>query len=63
MTPDATAWIPTGWEHPTRVELSTGHHLRPIRARDVDLHLPAVMGSQGRLWSIFGPARAGRSPR
>jgi RimJ/RimL family protein N-acetyltransferase len=49
-------WLPDGWAHPTRVELSTGHHLRPIRADDVDLDMPAVMGSQERLWSIYGEA-------
>lgn len=51
-----TTWIPAGWEHPTRVELPTGHHLRPIRATDVDLDMQAVMGSQERLWSIYGQA-------
>ncbi len=30
------------------------HYLRPIRASDVDLDYPAVMGSRRRLWSIFG---------
>jgi RimJ/RimL family protein N-acetyltransferase len=32
------------------------HHLRPIRAGDVELDMPAVMGSQPRLWTIFGDA-------
>jgi RimJ/RimL family protein N-acetyltransferase len=50
------AWLPADWTHPTRVELSTGHHLRPIRASDVDLDMPAVMGSRERLWSIYGAA-------
>ena len=49
-------WLPEGWAHPTRVELTTGHHLRPIRATDVDLDMPAVMGSRERLWSIYGEA-------
>ncbi|MCC6226130.1 MAG: N-acetyltransferase [Microthrixaceae bacterium] len=48
-------WLPPQWSHPLRVELWTGHHLRPIRADDVDLDYPAVMGSQARLYSIFGP--------
>ncbi len=52
----ATPWLPDGWDHPTRVELPTGHHLRPIRADDVDLDMPAVMGSRERLWSIYGEA-------
>ena len=50
------SWLPDVYEHPTRVDLVTGHHLRPIRAADVGLDFPAVMGSQQRLWSVFGPA-------
>ncbi|WP_205470941.1 GNAT family N-acetyltransferase [Nocardioides sp. SYSU D00038] len=53
---ETTTWLPVGWQHPTRVALPTGHHLRPIRATDVDLDLPAVMGSRDRLWSIYGAA-------
>jgi RimJ/RimL family protein N-acetyltransferase len=48
------AWLPEGWSHPLRVPLPTGHHLRPIRATDVDLDMQAVMGSQERLWSLYG---------
>ena len=48
------SWLPADFVHPTRVELGTGHHLRPIRASDVDLDYPAVMGSRERLWAIFG---------
>ena len=55
-------WLPPTFEHPTRVELDTGHHLRPIRASDVDLDMPAVMGSQPRLWSIYGKAWAWPPP-
>jgi hypothetical protein len=51
-----TTWLPPDWEHPVRVVLPTGHHLRPIRADDVDLDMKAVMGSQERLWSIYGEA-------
>ena len=50
----STAWLPAEWEHPVRVDLSTGHHLRPIKATDVDLDMKAVMGSRERLWSIYG---------
>ena len=53
---NTTTWLPAGWQHPTRVELPTGHHLRPIRESDVDLDMPAVMGSRERLWSIYGVA-------
>jgi hypothetical protein len=49
-------WLPADWDHPRLVELPTGHHLRPIRGADVDLDMLAVMGSQERLWSIYGGA-------
>lgn len=49
-------WLPPDWEHPRRLDLPTGHHLRPIRADDVDLDFPAVMGSRERLWSVYGTA-------
>lgn len=48
------AWLADGFEHPERVELATGHHLRPIRADDVDIDYPAVMGSRERLWAKYG---------
>ena len=48
------SWLPADFVHPARAELPTGHHLRPIRASDVDLDYPAVMGSRERLWSMFG---------
>lgn len=49
-------WLPTTFVPPDRLELSSGHHLRPIRPSDIDLDYPAVMGSQPRLFEIFGPA-------
>ena len=52
----STAWLPAEWKHPVRVDLSTSHHLRPIKATDVDLDMKAVMGSRERLWSIYGEA-------
>ena len=52
----AMTWLPERFVHPERVELSTGHHARPIRASDVDLDLPAVMGSRERLWAKYGAA-------
>ena len=52
----AMTWLPQGWDHPVRVELVPGFHLRPISAADVDLDMAAVMGSQPRLWSIYGAA-------
>ena len=53
---DVSTWLPDGWQHPTRVDLPTGHHLRPISPDDTELDLPAVMGSRKRLWSIYGDA-------
>jgi 4-amino-4-deoxy-L-arabinose transferase-like glycosyltransferase len=50
------AWLPSDFVYPTVVAVGDGYHLRPIRAADVDLDYPAVMGSQARLWSIFGAA-------
>jgi RimJ/RimL family protein N-acetyltransferase len=52
----AMAWLPADFIHPTRVPVCDGYHLRPITAADADLDYPAVMRSQPRLWSIFGPA-------
>jgi hypothetical protein len=49
------SWLPSTFVHPIRVELTSGDHLRPIRASDADLDYPAVMGSRERLWSIYGP--------
>jgi RimJ/RimL family protein N-acetyltransferase len=50
------AWLPADFTHPTWVPVGDGYHLRPIKAADADLDYPAVMGSQPRLWSIFGRA-------
>lgn len=50
------AWLPPGFVHPARVELTTGDHLRPIRAADVDVDYPAVMGSRDSLWAKYGEA-------
>jgi hypothetical protein len=50
------AWLSEDFVHPERVPLSTGHHLRPIRAADVDIDYPAMMGSRERLWARYGEA-------
>jgi hypothetical protein len=50
------AWLPDDFAHPERLDLPTGHHLRPIRAADVDMDHPAVMGSRDRLWAKYGEA-------
>jgi hypothetical protein len=49
-------WLPAGFVHPERVDLPTGHHLRPMRETDVDIDYPAVMGSRERLWAKYGGA-------
>jgi hypothetical protein len=49
-------WLAEGFAHPQRVELETGHHLRPIRESDVDIDYPAVMGSRESLWARYGDA-------
>ncbi len=51
-----TTWLPVDWNHPVRVPLPTGHHLRPISPDDTELDMPAVMGSRERLWAIYGEA-------
>jgi hypothetical protein len=51
-----SSWLPVEWQHPLRVEVSTGHHLRPIHPDDTHLDLPAVAGSRERLWSVYGRA-------
>lgn len=48
------AWLSADFAHPERVELPSGHHLRPIRESDVNLDYPAVMGSRQTLWARFG---------
>jgi len=52
----AMAWLPDDFVHPLRVDLPTGHHLRPIRESDVAIDYPAVMGSRERLWAKYGEA-------
>ena len=47
-------WLPDSFVPPMSAPLALGYHLRPIRGADIHLDYPAVMGSQGRLWSLFG---------
>ena len=49
-------WLPEEFSHPERLDLPTGHHLRPIREDDVEIDYPAVMGSRERLWAKYGAA-------
>ena len=53
---DSMPWLPRGFTHPLHVPLHSGAHLRPIRADDVAIDYPAVMGSRERLWSRYGSA-------
>ena len=48
------AWLSKGFRHPELVQLECGMHLRPIRATDVEIDYPAVMGSRERLWAKYG---------
>lgn len=50
------AWLPDDFVHPIRVELPTGHHLRPMSDADTEIDYPAVMGSRERLWASYGDA-------
>ncbi|NYD21384.1 N-acetyltransferase [Kineococcus aurantiacus] len=52
--PSATSWLPSWFTHPAHLELDSGFHLRPLRAVDVDLDLPAVLGSRLSLWARYG---------
>ena len=53
------SWLPDDFVHPVHVQVpDTALHLRPIREADTALDYPAVMGSQERLWTVFGPAWA-----
>jgi hypothetical protein len=49
-------WLDPTFAPPPRLDLATGHHLRPIRESDVDVDYPAVMGSRARLWEKYGDA-------
>jgi hypothetical protein len=49
-------WIDPDFSYPARLDLASGHHLRPILESDVDLDYPAVMGSRERLWARYGEA-------
>ncbi len=49
-------WIPADFDFPQRLDLASGHHLRPIRADDAEIDLPAVMGSRESLFAIYGKA-------
>ena len=55
-TEERRPWLPPEFEHPHRVDLRAGPHLRPIRAADVEIDYPAVMGSRERLWARYGEA-------
>ena len=49
-------WLPADFTHPTTVPVSGDRHLRPIRATDVDLDYPLVMGAREELWAVYGDA-------
>jgi hypothetical protein len=47
-------WLGPEFVAPVRLDLESGHHLRPIRVEDVDLDYAAVTGSRERLWEKYG---------
>jgi hypothetical protein len=47
-------WIAPDFDYPRRLDLDSGHHLRPIEAADAQIDLPAVMGSREALWRVYG---------
>jgi len=49
-------WLPAGFVHPQRVELTPTTHLRPIRASDVDIDMVTVMANRDMLWRMYGEA-------
>lgn len=56
MSTDVITWLPEEWSHPVHVPVGRDHHLRPLRATDLDLATAAVSSSRVRLWSIYGRA-------
>jgi len=54
--PVDTGWLPLDFVHPLHVDWRNGVHLRPIRASDVDIDLPAVMNNREMLWEMYGDA-------
>ena len=52
-----SSWLLDDFAAPRRVDVpGTSLHIRPIHPDDTDLDMVAVMGSQERLWSIYGEA-------
>jgi hypothetical protein len=49
-------WVRPSFDYPARLDLPSGHHLRPIRAADAEIDLPAVMGARDRLFARYGEA-------
>jgi hypothetical protein len=49
-------WVEPSFDYPQRLDLPSGHHLRPIRALDAEIDLPAVMGARDRLFAQYGAA-------
>ena len=47
-------WLPPTFEHPLRVEVAPGVHLRPISPDDTPIDMVAVMGNQRMLWEKYG---------
>ena len=50
------SWVGPEFDHPHRLDVRSGHHLRPLGAADAEIDQPAVMGSRERLWKQYGEA-------
>ncbi|WP_062385046.1 hypothetical protein [Demequina iriomotensis] len=51
-----TPWLPADYLHPETAAVSDGVHVRPIRAEDLGIDMPAVMDNQAILWAKYGEA-------
>lgn len=52
----STNWLPRDFAHPLHVDWGDGIHLRPIRASDVGIDMPVVLGNRDMLWEMYGAA-------
>jgi len=51
-----SSWLQDGFEHPLRVSVIPGVHVRPISPDDTAIDMVAVMGNQAALFERYGEA-------
>ena len=51
---EKTTWLPAGWRHPDRVQLTSGHPPEADRGHRVRPRRALGPQLQSRLWSIYG---------